>query len=193
MIYILLPSIYTYMMVTLIEIAVENRLKWIVTLIEIAVEKRLKWIVILLLYHKIIFMFLDFVQLNSQCSPFLLSQYSRRCMPPLPVALQCLWGYMPPPPPFNALDACFPLPFNALEDACFPLPFNALEDACPPTSLQCSWGCMPPFKALDSCLPPPFLSDSETRLTTCCKNHFLLIQFWIRMRYSVPVLSISIS
>ena len=179
MIYILLPSIYTYMMVTLIEIAVENRLKWIV---------------ILLLHHKIIFMFLDSVKLNSQCSPFLLSQYSwTSCMPPSPIALQCLWGYMPPLPPFNALDACFPLPFNALEDACFPLPFNALEDACPPTSLQCSWGCMPPFKALDSCLPPPFLSDSETRLTTCCKNHFLLIQFWIRMRYSVPVLSISIS
>ena len=117
-----------YMIITLIEIAVENRLKWMVTLIKIAVENRLKWIVILLLYHEMICMFPHFVWLNSQCSPFLLSQCSWRCMTHSPASLQCLWGYIPNPPPFNALDACFPLPFNAL-DACLPS-----------ASLQCSWG-----------------------------------------------------
>ena len=92
----------------------------------------------------------------------------------------------------NALYACLPPLFNALEDACLPqlpsmfitmhascfpsmllrmpasppLPFNALEDALPPA-----------FKSLDACLPPPFHSDSETHLTSCCKSHFLLIRF----------------
>ena len=124
-----------------------------VTLIEIAVKNRLKWIVILLLYHEIIFMFLHFVWLNSQCSPFLFLSQCSWCMPP--ASLQCSWGCMPPP-----------LPFNALKDTCLPLPFNALEDALHPA-----------FKSLDACLPPPFHSDSETHLTTCCKSHFLLIRF----------------
>jgi hypothetical protein len=126
-----------------------------VTLIEIAVKNRLKWIVILLLYHEIIFMFLHFVVwLNSQCSPFLLSQCSWT-MPPA-ASFQCSQGCMPPPTPFN----------DALEDTCLPLPFNALEDALPPA-----------FKSLNACLPPPIHSDSETHLTTCCKSHFLLIRF----------------
>ena len=141
-----------------------------VDLIEIAVKNRLRWIVIFLLYHEIIFMFLHFVWLNSQCSPFLLSQCSW-CMPP--ASLQCSWGCMPPPPPFNAReDACLPrLPSMLLlrihafhfpsmllrMPASPPLPFNALEDALPPA-----------FKSLDAYLPPPFHSDSETHLISSC-------------------------
>ena len=104
MMHILLSYIYPDMMVTLIEIAVKNRLKWIV---------------ILLLYHEIIFMFPHFVWLNSKCSPFLLSQ--------------CSWC-MPPPTPFNALDTCLPLnPSILLRMPASPLlPFNAIEDALPP-------------------------------------------------------------
>ena len=116
-----------------------------VTLIEIAVKNRLKWIVILLLYHEIIFMFLHFVWLNSQCSPFLFLSQCSWCMPP--ASLQCSWGCMPPP-----------LPFNALEDTCLPLPFNALEDAClSPASLQCSWGCIASCLQISWCMPPASL------------------------------------
>ena len=116
MMYILLTFIYPYMMLTLIEIAVKNRVKGIV---------------ILLLYHDIIFMFLHFVRLNSQCSPFLLPQCSwamhASCLPSMlmtmhasPASLQCSW-YMPP------------------------------------ASLKCSWGCIASFLQISWCKPPASL------------------------------------
>ncbi len=37
-----------------------------IILIELAAENRLKWIVILLLYHEMIFIFLHFVRLNKK-------------------------------------------------------------------------------------------------------------------------------
>ena len=128
-----------------------------VNLIEIAVKNRLKWIVILLLYHEIIFMFLHFVWLNSQCSPFLFLSQCSWCMPP--ASLQCSWGCMPPPTPFN----------DALEDTCLPLPFNALEDACLPRlpSMLLRMHCLPlppAFKALDAWLPPPLPSTLILKL-----------------------------
>jgi len=89
-----------------------------VTLIEIAVKNRLKWIVILLLFHEFIFMFLHFVWVNSQFSPFLFLSQCSWCMPSS--SLQSSWGCMPPPTPFNALKVYMP-----------------------PASLQCSWGCLP--------------------------------------------------
>ena len=181
--HILSSYIYPSMMVSLINIAVENRLKWMVTLIETAVKNRLKWIVIVLLYHQLIFMFLHFVWLNSQCSPFLLSQCS--CYMP-PASLQWSWGCMPPPPPFNSCE----VHASSASLQCF--------WCMPPAYLKCFWEFMPPsphstFKALDACLPPFFHFDSETCLTTCWKSHFLLIQFWIWMRYSNLVLSMLIS
>ena len=98
-------------------------------------------------------MFLHFVWLNSQCSPFLFLSQCSWCMPP--TTIQCLWECMPPPTPFNARKC-----------TCLPLPFNALEDALHPA-----------FKSLDAYLPPPFHLDSETHLTSCCKSHFHLIRF----------------
>ena len=66
-----------------------------VIIIEITVENRLKWIVILLLNLEMIFMFLDFVQLNRQCSPFY-------CLNALDAFLL---------PPFNTLQASPRFPF----------------------------------------------------------------------------------
>ena len=73
-------------------------LKMMVILIEITVENRLKWIIILLLYLEMICFYVSIVCAFSQysSSPFLLSQWFW-CMPPISVQCSgCAHDDMPP-------------------------------------------------------------------------------------------------
>ena len=132
MMYILSSYIYLNIMVILIEITVENRLKWIVILLR-AISRNDFYVSVFCAV--------------TQCSPFLLSQCSwclphaslqcYRCMN-LPASIQCCWCT-----PYASLQCSWYMPPKSFQCG---LPFNALEDVLPPppaSHLQSSW-CMPP-------------------------------------------------
>ena len=94
-----------------------------VTLIEIAVKNRLKWIVILLLYHEIIFYVSTFCVVTQLLFPFsIVSMLLRIHASHFPSML--LRMLASPLLPFNALEDALPPAFKSL-DACLPPPIHS--------------------------------------------------------------------